>query len=70
MMPSRFIAALILICFAPVTSGEEPKKDPKDAGRDLRNMFLTTPPEKAGIHPRVCAIAMDWPIGEHIATVL
>ena len=75
MMPSRFIAALILICFAPMTPGEEPKKDPKDAGRDLRNMFLTTPPEKAGIqpskdYPRVCAIAMDWPIGEHIATVV
>lgn len=74
-MPSRFIAALILICFAAVTPAEEPKKDPKDAGRDLRHMFLTTPPEKVGIersedYPRVCAIAMDWPIGEHIATVV
>src|SRR5436190_20705306 len=74
-MPSRFIAVLILICFAPVTRAEESKKDPKDAGRDLRNMFLTTAPEKVGIqpskdYPRVCAIAMDWPIGQHIATVV
>ena len=73
-MPSRFIA-LILFLFAPVTPAEEPKKDPKDAGRDLRNMFLTTPPETVGIqpsgeYPRVWAVAMDWPIDDQIATVV
>jgi hypothetical protein len=71
----QFIAALILICCAPVTPAEEPKKGPKDAGRDLRNVFLTTTPEKFGLqpsndYPRICAIAMDWPIGEHFATVV
>ena len=58
-----------------MSPAEEPKKDAKDAGRDLRRMFLTITPEKAGIepcgdYPRVFAIAMDWPIGEHIATVV
>jgi hypothetical protein len=74
-MPSRFIAALILVCFPAVSPAEEPKKNPKGIGRELRNMFLTTPPEKAGIqssrdYPRVCGIAMDWPVGENIATVI
>ena len=68
MMPSRSIAALILVCLTSMSPAEEPKKDAKDAGRDLRNMFLTITPEKAGIepcgdYPRVFAIAMDWPIG-------
>jgi len=71
----RFIAAAILICIAHVTSAEEPKKDQKDAGRDLRKMFLTTPPEQFDIqpsedYPRIYGIAMDWPIGENIATVI
>ncbi len=71
----RFIAAAILICIAHVTPAEEPKKVQKDAGGDLRKMFLTTPPEQFDIqpsegYPRVCGIAMDWPIGENIATVI
>jgi hypothetical protein len=70
-----FIAAAILICIAHVTPAEEPKKDQKDAGRNLRKVFLTTPPEHFDIqpseeHPRVCGIAMDWPIDENIATVI
>ena len=44
-------------------------------GRDLRKVFLTTPPEQFDIqpsedYPRVCGIAMDWPIGENVATVI
>jgi hypothetical protein len=74
-MLRQLIAGLILICSAPVSHAEEPKIDPKDAGRDLRNVFLTTTPEKFGVqpsndYPRVCAIAMDWPIDEHFATVV
>jgi hypothetical protein len=51
---------------AHVTPAEEPKKDQKDAGRDLRKVFLTTLPEQFDIqpsedYPRVCGIAMDWP---------
>jgi len=64
-----------LICIAHVTPAEEPKKDQKDAGRDLRKVFPTTPPEEFDIQPsedyqRVCGIAMDWPIGENVATVI
>src|SRR5882724_1487447 len=71
----QFIAAAILICIAHVTPAEESKKDQKNAGRDLRKVFLTTPPEQFDIqpsedYPRVCGIAMDWPIGENVATVI
>ena len=60
-----------------VSVAQEQKKDPKDAGRDLRNMFLTTPADKVGIqpskeYPRVWGIAVDWPLGDgqHIATIV
>ena len=51
-----------------------PKGNPADAGRDLRIMVLTTPPEKTGDKPtkefpRIYGILMDWPIGEETATV-
>jgi hypothetical protein len=60
---------------AHVTPAEEPKKDQKDAGRDLREVFLTTLPEQFNIqpsedYPRGCGIALDWPIGENVATVI
>ena len=50
------------------------KKNAADAGRDLRIMMLTTPPEKTGDKtteefPRVYAVLMDWAIGEQTATV-
>ncbi len=52
----------------------DPKKNPAEAGRALRQMMLTTPPEKTGdkTHkefPRIYGILMDWPIGEQTATV-
>jgi hypothetical protein len=74
-MHFRSIVAF-LICTLFVSVAEEPKKDPKDAGRDLRNMFLTTCAEKVGIrpseeYPRVWGVAVDWPIGDgHIATIV
>ena len=66
----------LLICIASVGAAQESKKDPKDAGRALRQMFLTTSAAKAGIqpsevYPRIWGVAMDWPIGDgHIATVV
>ena len=47
---------------------------PEGAGRALRQMLLTTPPEETGDKPtkefpRVYGILMDWSIGEHKATV-
>lgn len=44
-------------------------------GRELRAMFLSTKADSLGIkpnteYPRVFGVAMDWPIGEHIATLV
>jgi len=52
----------------------EPKKNPADMGRALRQMMLTTPPAKTGDKPnkqfpRVYGILMDWPIGDETATI-
>jgi hypothetical protein len=75
-MPFR-ATILFIICVISVSIAQQPKKDPKDAGRDLRNMFLTTSADKVGIHPskeypRVWGIAVDWPLsdGQHIATIV
>ena len=72
-----FCATIVfLICIISVSVAEEPKKDPKDAGRDLRNIFLTTSADKVDIqpskeYPRVWGVAVDWPIGDgHIATIV
>ncbi|MDB6147814.1 MAG: hypothetical protein JWO45_1478 [Spartobacteria bacterium] len=51
-----------------------PKNDPAGAGRALRTMMLTTPPEKTRDQPtkefpRIYAVLMDWPLGEQTATV-
>lgn len=51
-----------------------PSKSAADVGRGLRQMMLTTPPERIGRQsttdfPRVYGVLMDWPIGEDIATV-
>ncbi len=67
---------VLLICIASVSTAGEPKKDPSEAGRALREMFLTTSAEKAGIQPsraspRIWGVAMDLPIGDgHTATVV
>ena len=52
----------------------EPRKNPADAGRALRQMMLATPPAKTGEKPtkefpRIYGILMDWPIGDQTATV-
>lgn len=45
-----------------------------DAGRELRQMMLSTPPTQIGVrptaeYPRVYAVLIDWPIGEQTATI-
>jgi hypothetical protein len=69
------VTVALLIYFAGVSAGEEPKKSADDAGRELRTMFLTMPAEAAGIQrstefPRVWGVAMDWPIGQQIVTLV
>ena len=44
-------------------------------GPELRQMFLNTTAPKGGVSansefPHVYGIALDWPIGEHVATVI
>jgi hypothetical protein len=73
-MPFR-ATVVFTICLVAVSAAQEPNKEPKDAGRGLRNMFLTTSAEQAGIqpskeYPRVWGVAVDWPMGEHIATIV
>jgi hypothetical protein len=51
-----------------------PPKNPANAGRELRQMMLDTPPDKfakpAKEFPRVYAVLMDWPIDKETATIL
>jgi hypothetical protein len=56
------------------TEPANPKMDPADAGRVLRSMMLTTPPEGSGVKPtnefpRIYGILMDWPIDEITVTI-
>jgi hypothetical protein len=53
----------------------QPQKSPTDSMRELRLMMLTTPPSQLGIKPtgespRVAGVLMDWPLGEHTATIV
>jgi len=73
-MPFR-ATIVFLTCVVVTSVAQEPTKEPKDAGPGLRNMFLNTSAEQAPIHPskeypRVWGVAVDWPIGEHIATIV
>jgi hypothetical protein len=47
---------------------------PADAGRALRRLMLTSSPSVIGVtptpeFPRIHGVLMDWPVGEHVATV-
>jgi hypothetical protein len=50
-------------------------KDPAKAMRELRVAFLSSPAASLGFaptreYPRVFGVAMDWPIGDHTATIV
>ena len=52
----------------------QPNQRSEDAGRQLRQMVLTTPPESMDQRPtdefpRVYGVLMDWPIGDQVATI-
>jgi len=49
-------------------------KDPAVAGRELRRMMLSMPPQDLGVSPSkefpsVYGILMDWPVGDQTATI-
>jgi hypothetical protein len=53
---------------------KDSNKDPAEAGKELRRMMLTMPPQDLGVSPtkefpRVFGILMDWPIGKQTATI-
>lgn len=74
----RRISVVVLSLFALSFSASSRSAEPKaaeDMGRHLRELFITTTAAKAGASanakfPRVFAVAMDWPIDEHMATVV
>ena len=52
----------------------QPNQRSADAGRQLRQMMLTTLPESVDQRPtddfpRVYGVLMDWPIGDQVATI-
>lgn len=68
---------LLSFLFGSESKAQKPtgKEDPKNAGRDLRRMVLTTPASEMAEKPskdfpRVYGILMDFPIGDDTATIL
>jgi hypothetical protein len=67
------LVLLLLLGLSPsVTSGQEAgRRDPAQVMRGLRLSFLSSPPVRpASGNPRVLGVAMDWPLGEHTATLV
>ncbi len=57
------------------STGEPSAPPPAQVMSELRTKMLTTPPSELGIvrstdFPRVYGVLMDWPLGDHIATVV
>jgi hypothetical protein len=89
-MKLSLIAVLLILAFGSwfalrararsANMGEKPivsnlsNKDPANAGKELRRMMLTMPPQDLGVSPtkefpRVYGILMDWPVGDNTATI-
>jgi hypothetical protein len=72
----RLLMGALAALVSPFKAQAQPGASPPDQmGRELRTMFLSTKPELLSIkpnieYPRVFGVAMDWPIGEHIATLV
>lgn len=70
-----YVSALLLLLTVMSQAEDKPQKNPADAMRGLRMMWLTTPPGDLGglkptpEFPRVYAVLMDWPVGKNTATV-
>ena len=72
----RFLLGALAALASPFSARAQTEANPPDQiGRELRAMFLSIKAESLGIkpdteYPRVFGVAMDWDIGEHIATVV
>jgi hypothetical protein len=76
-MTSRrtLLVGIALIALPRGAAAQTSGRDPAQVMRDLRQQFLATPAASYGFapsreYPRVFGVAMDWPLGEHIATVV
>jgi len=72
----RTFASLIALLLSPIRGRAQAARKPSpEAGKQLREVFLSTTAAQAGLSatpefPHVYGVALDWPIGEHIATVV
>jgi hypothetical protein len=74
-MRRLLLGALAVLASPFKAQAQSGTKAPDQMGRELRAMFLSTKAESLGIkpnteYPRVIGVAMDWSIGEHIATLV
>jgi hypothetical protein len=76
MRPLLISAFLFIGCFASMPqTNEPPKNSPDEVMREMRLKQLTMSPKEFGQkptpdYPRVCAMLMDWPIGNGTVTAV
>jgi len=69
------VAATLLLSLGSGAALAQDSKNTAQAMRDLRISFLSTSASSMGFqptreYPRIFGVAMDWPIGEHTATIV
>ncbi|PYM92772.1 MAG: hypothetical protein DME04_14480 [Candidatus Rokuibacteriota bacterium] len=69
------VVTTLLLGVASGAALAQTAKNSAQAMRDLRFAFLSSPASSLGFeptkeYPRVFGVAMDWPIGEHTATIV
>ena len=73
--PRLLVVATLLLGLGASAALAQDAKNPTQAMRDLRVAFLSSSASSMGFqptreYPRVFGAAMDWPIGEHTATIV
>ena len=73
--PRLLVVATLLLGVGSGAALAHDAKNPAQAMRDLRIAFLSSSASSLGFqptkeYPRVFGVAMDWPIGEHTATIV
>lgn len=71
----RLLGTLTALHRTPEARAQDKDTPARHAGRALRARFLSLEAQSLGIepsseYPRVFGAAMDWPVGEHIATLV
>src|SRR2546428_7894869 len=73
--PSLLVVATLLLGLHAGAALGQDAKNHAQAMRDLRIAFLSSSASSMGFqptkeYPRVFGVAMDWPVGEHTATIV